>query len=121
MTIAEVKKLRAEWKTIILKKYGYNSILGGVAVDVHHFIPSSRGIAFDFWLPNGIPLTREQHSILHSSDKRAEGYIEHINAVKGQQWDLDLKKRAIQFSTGAKDIQYNKVKDYLNNLSEDYI
>lgn len=117
----EITQLDQLFQIILLTKYDYNSILGGTADCIHHQIPKSNGLGTRWWKPNGIPLTTEQHNIIHSSDKRAKDFKQTILSVKGNQWAVDLKLRYQKTSSGVKYLTFEKVKSYLNGEIEDYI
>ena len=111
--LTENQTLDKLFQQVCLKK---TSVLGGVATVVHHFIPKSHCLAVRYYIPNGIPLTYEQHLQIHSN-KRKE-LEEQIIQILGISWRADLRKRQNMI---IKDIDYEKVKNYLNGKISDYL
>lgn len=65
----ERDKLDKLFQIEILKYYKNISILGGIATVVHHFIHKSKGDSIRWFVPNGIPLTEEQHQAIHNKSR----------------------------------------------------
>lgn len=115
---AEIAKLDKIYQQTLMEAYDNNSLLGGEAHLVHHYIPKSQGLAFRYYFPNGILLSTEQHNLIHSSDLRAKKIDNRICHLMGVEWRTDLIKRK---NIIVKNLTYNKVLNYLNGLSNDYI
>jgi len=117
MTKGEINKLDKLYQQTLMEAYDNNSILGGEAHLIHHYF-SRTALSLRWWFPNGIPLSTEQHNIVHSSDLRAKPMIHRIVEIKSPDWSLELGRRK---HTIVKNLTYNKVLKYLNGEIEDYI
>ena len=78
-------------------------------------------VAFRYWLPNGVPLSLEEHNLIHSSDKRGRELEEFILKIKGEDWINGLKQRRTNMVDKNKRVTYKKVLRYFNNKLDDYI
>ena len=121
LTKHQIKQLDILWQTILMERYSRNSILGGQADCAHHHIPKSRGMAFRWYLPNGVLVNTEQHNNIEDLTDKGKEYIEIILAIKGSQWLLDLQKRGVRATGGAKGVTFERVKAYFNGDIKDYI
>jgi len=92
------------------------SLLGGVATVGHHFTHKTAGLAMRWYLPDGIPLTKDQHDKLHG--KNREEMEARIIFSKPMAWQLDLIARK---NITAKNIKYQNVVDYLEGRRTDYL
>lgn len=120
MKNSEIKKLDLLYQTLLLFKYKHRSILGGEATLIHHYIHKSSGLRMRWWLPNGLPMNLDQHNVMHSSDKRKEGYNDVIIAIKGERWKKELEDRKWKMANHKK-VEFNDVMRYLNGERNDYI
>ena len=116
MTNEQIKELDALFQNTILRR-NPTSWLGGKAEVVHHFITKGAGgLSTRWFLPNGIPLTNEQHQDIHGKNRNQ--LEEAIQIHKGNCWRKILTARA---NVIAKDVSFEKVKGYLLGTEADYL
>lgn len=100
MTINQKRRLDDMWRIFCLQKWDYKSVLSGERTDiVHHFI-GKRNEAVRWYIPNGIPLTHEEHQFLECNEREEQNAI--LIEKLGTVWYEDLIK------------QSNRIAKYLN-------
>lgn len=103
------------YQETILNNCGYKSLLGGKATLVHHFKPKSGGLSLRWYVPNGIPLTLEQHNRIHGVERNQ--LESEIYKIKGEDWKHNL---IYQSNRIMKNVNFDKVKLHILGINENY-
>lgn len=118
MTESQSRDLDQYFQDRLLQKYKEISLLGGKATVIHHFKHKTGGYSLRWYVPNGIPLSLEQHNNFHGAKRNEmEGMV---YAIKGRSWKVDLinqSKRIVKLYQ----LNFSKVKDHIDGLEENYI
>jgi len=114
LTKGQIKKLDRLWQKKVLTSLGGRSVLGGMAEVAHHFkTKGAHGFYLRWYIPNGIPLTNEQHQRIHGKDGKM--IEDEIYEIKGQEWSRGLSTYCGHRKTGLLNpIRYEDVIRHLN-------
>lgn len=108
--VAKMQKACDALLTPIIKLIYPRSILSGQPTEVaHHHIKKSTSNSLRYYLPNLIPLTHEEHRILHANETYWNEYIENL---KGADWKHNLDRKR-QETVHTDLIWYTKQHSYL--------
>jgi hypothetical protein len=100
----------------VLIKNNPISIIGGKTDVIHHFVPKSHGLSIRWYVPNGIPLTNEQHRDIHGKNRAV--LEKEIILRLGRKWRSDLR---MQQNKIAKYLNFESVKSHINGEIENYV
>jgi hypothetical protein len=109
--------LDGEMQRILLEECNHESILGGVAVVMHHYIGKSN-LAVRWHRDNLIPLTHKQHMDLHSHPELCVAYDTMIKKIKGDDWLIGLHAMSSKHISW---LDKDLIEKYLNNEVDTYL
>jgi len=95
------------------------SILYGDAEVIHHFKhKGGNSLALRWYVPNGIPLTNEQHGLIHG--KNGNEVEAQIYRIKGNIWKQSLINQAKR-SVHLHELDFDLVKAHIEGFRDNYI
>lgn len=94
-------KADKEYQLAIIRLYPKSIISGEPTEVAHHWIYKVHSNATRYYIPNGIPITNEEHGTLHG--KRPEALQNQIVIQRGTAWLEDLereRKKIVKLTSG---------------------
>jgi len=118
MTPANAKALDKLFQKRLIARNPRSILLGDTEV-IHHFKHKGGSpLSLRWYVPNGIPLTNEQHNLIHGA--KGNEMMSQIYRIKGTIWRQSLISQA-QRSCQSHELDFKTVRAHIEGHRDNYL